>query len=170
MAAVTHPTPLPSDVATPGSYRPWHLRREADVDVPGGWLKWYELAPGCADRTTISRTCRFVLADLIATGQAPVDGQVGFVTLVVEPNQLSMSVFTWQHEDELWRAQWALRPDESPTWQQVEASSTHRSLVGSVQELLPIGFERDAWVRFLRSNRTANDLARYRSATMEGAG
>ncbi len=107
---------------------------------------------------------------MIATEQIRVAGRVGFVTLLALPKVPLLTISVWQHEDELWQSRWELPSAEPPLWRNLGQPTHGAHRVTDVRELLPISFERDAWVRFLRSRRTVDDLARYRSATLEGAG
>lgn len=163
-------TPLPSGVLPDGTHRLKLTKRRADLTIPGGWLKWYDIALPEVDLSLTSEDARAWLNALIAAGNAPFHDEVGFVEVHYCTDVVFLIVSTWRHENELWQSAWVQELNVGPQWQPVTRSDGAHRPVFCVWELIAVGFERDAWTNFLRSKRDESNLQAYRSATYEGMG
>lgn len=141
------------------------VRRTADLEWSGSWLKWYEIAPEGIDLTAVSHECRALVQE--SSGDFDLQGCPGFVEVHHCTEVVFLIVMTWTNENELWQSVW-VREHGGPAFERVSRAHTgHRPML-CVWELMPVSHERDAWVRYLRSRRTEADLAAYRRSTFEG--
>lgn len=168
--AITNRAYLPSDVCSTNVHVAKRVQRQADLELPGGWLKWYTIALPGTDPGEAAQSARDWLTVQVAAGSVPLTNQVGFVEVHHGTNVVYLIASTWRNENELWQTTWGSPSPGEPGWKPISPTDQGHRLVSCVWELMPVSFERDAWVRFLRSRRTAHDMESYRQATFEGMG
>jgi hypothetical protein len=122
-----------------------------ELFLPNACLKWYDIYPAEAEITPEQRAeaQAFVAAEAQRLVFA---NELGFVLLHRAGPMLLLLLITWRNTNELWESVYAKEAASQDTYQLVEFETSHRGTY-CVWELAPIWHERDAWVRFLSSER-----------------
>jgi len=138
----------------PGGYR--HDDRLAtpgdDLVLPGARLKWYGLRPvGTEVPEALERAARDLLAAEAAAGVLGLGYGLGFVVLHASDPLAYLIVGAWRDNQELWEALYVRDPRRGEGFRRAKPGEDAPTLC--VWELAPVWHEREAWVRFLRSER-----------------
>jgi hypothetical protein len=136
------------------------------VDLGGGRLKWYSIAPEEAPVPAgIERLARAGLHD---AGAPAFPGELGFVILHRCGEAFYfLLVCTWRNENELWETVWAKDGEGDRAFRPWPAAGPHRPTY-CVWELGAVCHEQRAWSRYLRSPRDPTAALAYLADTCEG--
>ncbi len=139
------------------------------VAVTGGRLKWYDIA--VADEP-VPDSVRATAVDFLQreadAGRLELDGDVGFAVLHrCGDDFYFLLVSTWRGSNEMWESVYAKQSDAQPDFAVFRRDGRHQPTY-CVWELGAVWHEQQAWVRFLRSARTATDLAAYEADQFAG--
>jgi hypothetical protein len=144
------------------------VRRSEDLALSNAWLKWYEISRPGVDLGELGAECRQFLRSEVRRGSLQLEQRFGFVLLHHCTDVVFLIVLTWNNDNELWQTTYVRELDRDDPFERTTRDvSGHRPML-CVWELMPVSHERDAWVRFLRSGRSARDLAAYKASTFEG--
>ena len=127
------------------------ITAKQDLSLPNAYLKWYDLYPADVPITAEQREeCReFVAAEV---GRLQIDNELGFVILHRAGKYLLLMIMTWRNTNEIWESVYFKEADSMDAYKLNEYPTTHRGTF-CVWELAVVWHERDAWVRFLSSER-----------------
>jgi hypothetical protein len=125
-----------------------------DLSLPNAYLKWYDMRRPEVEMpaTLIQESREFLLAE-VAAGRLDIDGQLGFVELHHCTSVAFLLVCGWNNENELWEAPYIKDLTSPGVFAPFEARSGIDRAMFCVWELAPVWHERQAWVRYLRSDR-----------------
>lgn len=122
-----------------------------DLSLPAAYLKWYTIRPPeveiTPEQVAQSRAC--IAAEVERLG---ISGELGFVLLHRAGPVLLLLLSTWRNINEVWESVYVKEADQSSGYAPLAFESSHRGTF-CVWELGPVWHERQAWVRFLRSER-----------------
>lgn len=122
-----------------------------DLILPNAYLKWYDIRrPDVQLAPELIHESRVFLA--AETQRLNLSGELGFVLLHHVGSALLLLLQTWRSTNEIWESVYMKDLTQPDTYQPLLFDSTHRGTF-CVWELGPIWHERNAWVRFLSSNR-----------------
>jgi hypothetical protein len=129
-------------------------RCEPSLALDGTILKWYDVAP---DDTPVPLAVRAIarrsLRDASRHGELGTLGELGFVVLHrCSEDFYFLLVCTWRNENELWETVWAKNGAENALFRPWPTDGGHRPTF-CVWELGVVGHEREAWTRYLHSER-----------------
>src|SRR5215216_3130649 len=122
-----------------------------DLSLPNAYLKWYDLYPA-EDEITPEQAaeCRaFVSAQ---AEQLKLDHELGFVILHRAGPYLLLLLTTWRNTNEMWESVYVKDLRQAGGYVPNQFVNEHRGTY-CVWELGIVWHERDAWVRFLSSER-----------------
>jgi hypothetical protein len=138
-----------------------HVDKVAVPVAAPGPLKWYDIRE---PSRSISEDVRAEAHEKVASLVSPSD--LGFVLLhLCGDDFYFLLVSRWRNENELWET--VLAKSGDAPFELVEPGATHATFC--VWELAVVNAERLAWIDFLRTARSAADLAAYQSARFSGA-
>ncbi|HUG63591.1 MAG TPA: hypothetical protein VMK83_00075 [Gaiellaceae bacterium] len=122
-------------------------------------LKWYDIAPEDASLPLAIRAlARRCLRSGARAGTLELDDALGFVVLHrCDGDFYFLLVSTWRNDNELWETVWAKSGAHDVLFHPVTSAGSHRPTF-CVWELGAVAHEREAWIRYLRSER--DDSAR----------
>lgn len=121
--------------------------------LPNACLKWYNIyRPDLAIAPALIEESRAFLAAEIQ--RLNLEGELGFVLLHHVGSALLLLLQTWRGTNEIWESVYTKDLTHPGAYQPLLFEGTHRGTF-CVWELGPIWHERNAWVRFLSSNRDA---------------
>jgi hypothetical protein len=131
-----------------------HARASESLMLDDALLKWYDIAPAHAPVTGDVRTlARRNVRAAVRSGAMDLARDLGFVVLHrCGDDFYFLLVCTWRNDNELWVTVWAKNGDGDPEFRPWEVEGTHRPTF-CVWELGAVCHERQAWSRFLRSDR-----------------
>jgi hypothetical protein len=122
-----------------------------DLILPTAYLKWYTISPPeveiAPEQIAESRT--FTAAEV---GRLRIAGELGFVLLHRAGPVLLLLISTWRNINEVWESAYVKEVAASGGYAPLYVEGNHRGTF-CVWELGPVWHERQAWVRFLRSDR-----------------
>jgi len=149
-----------------------HLTKEIahapGIELGGSSFKWYDIAP--PDEPVpgpIRALARGSLRGAVDSGAIALDDDLGFVILHrCGESFYFLLVSTWRNDNELWETVWAKdgADAEFGPWPLPEAH--HPTFC--VWELGAVWHEQQAWSRFLRSGRGAEDVYAYLADSHSG--
>jgi hypothetical protein len=122
-----------------------------DLSLPGVYLKWYEIrSPKVSiSPAQVAESRAFVAEE---TARLKIEGELGFVLLHRAGPFLLLLLNTWRDTNEMWLSQYTKEATQVEGYQPLLFTGSHRGTY-CVWELGPIWHERNAWVRFLSSQR-----------------
>lgn len=137
--------------------------------LPHTTLKWYNLAT--EDRpvlAAIEAAAKNYLASEANGGMLSELGELGFAILHrCGEDFYFLLVNSWKNNNEIWETVYAKDSDATPEFSRFQAGVHHRATF-CVWELAAVMHEKDAWRRFLVSQRGVNDQLDYLEDTYEG--
>ena len=137
------------------------IHSSAAIEAAGGMLKWYEIAEG--DRPvprSVAALARAAVQEAM-TGET-LAGELGFVILHrCGEDFYFLIVSSWQNENELWQTVWVKDGDADPDFHPWPHEGGPHRPTFCVWELGVVAHERDAWSRFLRSERNRDARLDY---------
>lgn len=144
--------PLPADdLVTEDAYLKWYEIREAHRTVPGDWR----------------RQAREFLRSQAASGALPVSGDLGFVIHhLCGESFYFLIVWTWRNANELWETVYGADAANDEPYTTLPLK--HHKEVACVWELGVVLHERQAWSRFLRTDRDEVAKLAYLDDRYEG--
>jgi hypothetical protein len=156
--------------AVQAGYR--HLTKAATpalaIALGDSWLKWYDIAP--ADEPVpapIRALARGTLRGAAESGAIELDDDLGFVILHrCGQGFYFLLVSTWRNDNELWETVWA-KVDDASGFEPWPLEGTHRPTF-CVWELGAVCHEREAWSRYLSSDRDDEARDTYLQDLFEG--
>ncbi len=155
-------------VAESFAYTQKLVRRVDDLVLSNAWLKWYEISRPGVDLVELGTESRRFLRDEVRKGRLRLEQRFGFVLLHHCTDVVFLLVLTWNNDYELWQTTFVRELGGDGGFERTTREvAGHRPML-CVWELMPVSHERDAWVRYLRSERGARDLAAYKASTFEG--
>jgi hypothetical protein len=121
--------------------------------LPNAYLKWYDLYPPDAPITPdqASEARSFLHSEVVA-GKLDLQDNLGFVVLHRAGSSLLLLVTTWRNTNEMWLSSYYKPADQTATYELFVYDTDHRATY-CVWELGIVWHERNAWVRFLSSER-----------------
>ena len=142
---------------------------EARLKLGETALKWYDVAPeGAGVPLAVRLLARRNLRDAARAGELGIAGELGFVVLHrCGEDFYFLLVCTWRNDNELWETVWAKDGDAAHSFKPWIAEGTHRPTF-CVWELGAVCHEREAFARFLRSERGAAEHETYLRDTFRG--
>jgi hypothetical protein len=169
--ATTHAIPQLTDLGNvvPAGYSYYEkvIAPAEGLQVPGAYLKWYDIYP--ADRP-ITEEQRAMTREFIASeakeGRPALKSELGFVMLHRAGKYLLLMIITWRNTNELWESIYHREVDGKSWWAQ-EFDSSHRGTY-CVWELGAVWHERNAWVRFIGSKRDEEAKRAYLADQFSG--
>lgn len=122
------------------------------IALPGGFLKWYDVHdPDAPIRPETQYQARDLLRGEASAGRLRLRDELGFVVLHrCGADTYYLIACTWRHDNELWQTAYSRTGDDAFTL--VDHPDRHHA-VQCVWELAPTCHERQAWIRYLRSDR-----------------
>lgn len=131
-------------------------------------LKWYEISlqdNPASDPVTCE--VRNYVEQLVTSGVVPTGHGLGFV--IFHHSVLTYLIIgVWDAHQELWTAHYVRDPqDAQPEFQRVIPGVSGNTLC--VWELAPVWYERQAWSRYLFSNRTESDKLLFVNDQLSGS-
>ena len=151
-----------SAVAVTPSYRHEDKVASAEPSLALGTsvLKWYDIAPDEAPvPLAIRALARRCLRDAWREAARGELGSLGFVLLHrCGEDFYVLLVCTWRNENELWETAWAKDGSTDVLFRPWDAGGPHRPTF-CVWELGAVAHEREAWTRYLQSER--DEAARH---------
>ena len=132
-------------------YRQKCVTPREDLSLPNAYFKWYDLYPPEDEITPAQRaeSRAFVAAEAQRLGLAQ---ELGFVILHRAGPYLLLMIMTWRNTNEIWESVYAKQAAQERPYQLTEFAQTHRGTF-CVWELGPVWHERQAWTRFIQSQR-----------------
>jgi hypothetical protein len=129
-------------------------RSEPSLALGETVLKWYDVAPDDAPvPLAIRALARRSLRDACRRDELGALGELGFVILHrCGEDFYFLLVCTWRNENELWETVWAKNGDADVLFGAWSTEGVHRPTF-CVWELGAVGHEREAWMRYLVSER-----------------
>ncbi len=132
----------------------------ADLSLPTTYLKWYDIRRHEVDMPLeLARESRTFLRAEVEAGRLVLDHQLGFVELHHCTSVAFLLVFTWNNDNELWEAHYIKDLSGEGPFGHFEARQGDHRAMNCVWELAPIWHERQAWIRYLLSQR--DDAAKH---------
>jgi len=131
-----------------------------DLALTNAYLKWYDLYPDDAVITAEQADgARAFLVKEVEAGRLTLGGELGFVILHRAGSVLLLLLTVWRNTNEMWEAVY-MKPaveGKEGDYQEITFDNIPRATY-CVWELAPVWHERNAWVRFLASER--DDVAK----------
>lgn len=126
----------------------------ADLSLPSAYLKWYDIRRHAVDMPPeLERESRTFLCEEVEAGRLVIDRQLGFVELHHCTTVAFLLVFTWNNDNELWETHYIKDLGADGPFQRFEGRAGDHHAMNCVWELALIWHERQAWVRYLLSQR-----------------
>jgi len=150
-------------------HQPKEVTPRTQLDVPGAWLKWYNLAPEAqpVPDEIEQRARRFLVAQAEAKTLG-FDSELGFVILHRCGEAFYfLLVSTWRGSNELWETIFYKENEAMKDFGLYTFKGAHRGTF-CVWELGAVAHEKDAWVKFLESARTGSDRQKYLASSFRG--
>lgn len=158
------------DVSENYSHFDKYLSAGEMLTLPRTTLKWYSLAPeGEPVPAEIKAAARKRLQSDADNGQLEELGDLGFVILHrCGKDFYFLLVNSWKNNNEIWETVYAKDGSDATEFSRFQAGVHHRATF-CVWELAAVMHEKDAWRRFLISERCENDRLDYLENTYNGA-
>jgi hypothetical protein len=144
-------------------------RAEPSLALGDTILKWYDVAPDEAPvPLAVRAVARRCLRDACRSDELGVLGALGFVILHrCGADFYFLLVCTWRNENELWETVWAKNGESDVLFRPWPIEGTHRPTF-CVWELGAVAHEREAWTRYLQSERDETARRAYLGDTYAG--
>lgn len=138
------------------------IRPEASLTLGDAVLKWYDLALDEAPvPLSVRALARRNLRDGFKHGELELGGELGFVILHrCGQSFYFLLVSTWRNDNELWETVWTKDGDDAFKFVPWLTAGSHRPTF-CVWELGSVCHERQAWSRYLRSERDERAKQEY---------
>lgn len=122
-----------------------------DLSLPNAYLKWYTIRRPDGEITPeqLAESRAHIAAE---TQRLNINGELGFVLLHHCGSVLLLLLQTWRETNEIWESTYMKDLTQPGGYQPITYPTSHRGAF-CVWELGPVWHERNAWVRFLSSNR-----------------
>ncbi|HEX8997458.1 MAG TPA: hypothetical protein VF812_15630 [Ktedonobacterales bacterium] len=125
-----------------------------DLNMPHAYLKWYDIRRHEIDMPPeLIRESRSFLRAEVEARRLNLDGQLGFVELHHCSSVAFLIVCVWINDNELWQATYRKDLVTDEPFELFEMKRGPQRAVFCVWELAPVWHERQAWVRYLLSER-----------------
>ena len=122
-----------------------------DLSLPRAYLKWYDLYPAEDEITPEQRAaCQSFVAE--QAEMLKLDHELGFVILHRAGQYLLLLLTTWRNTNEMWESVYVKDLTQAGGYVPNAFTNEHRGTY-CVWELGIVWHERDAWVRYLSSER-----------------
>jgi hypothetical protein len=158
---------MTADLSADYRHMPKRARAAAPVALPGGLLKFYEIAP--ADMPVPPEVATAARAAVAGIAEGLRGDDLGFVILHrCGASFYFLLVSVWRGANELWEAVWYLTPAGFAPFDPAYPPAGAARPTFCVWELGVVAFEAQAWSAFLRSPRGAADVTGWRNALLEG--
>jgi hypothetical protein len=150
-------------------HAPKEVTPGAQLQLGTAWLKWYNLAPAAEGvPADIEQRARRFLVAQAGSGALGLDRELGFVILHRCGKAFYfLIVSTWRGSNELWETIFYKENEAMEEFAPYTFTSAHRGTF-CVWELGAVVHEKDAWVRFLTSDRSGRDREAYLEAVFRG--
>jgi hypothetical protein len=124
----------------------------ADLALPGGYLKWYDIhGPDAAIPSGTREQARDFLRGEATARRLDLHDELGFVLLHrCGESFYFLIVCTWRNHNEMWQTVYGRDADDA--FAPIPHDAPHLA-TQCVWELGPTSHERVAWIRYLRSDR-----------------
>ena len=121
-----------------------------DISLPGAYLKWYDVRRPDVEfaRELVEESRAFVAAEV---ERLKIQDELGFV-LLHDCKPTLLLIMTWRNINEIWETAYAKNMTQAAGYQPIPYETIHRGTF-CVWELGAVWHERQAWVRFLSSQR-----------------
>lgn len=140
----------------------------AGMEFPDIRLKWYDIGylefPVADD---LHREARTHISSEIESGAIDATGEIGFVVLHDCGEIVFLMMGSWRGNNELWETVYLKRPESGEGFKPQRGIGDHRPTY-CVWELGAVEHESRAWSRYLRSDRSPEDLQTYLSDQYTG--
>jgi hypothetical protein len=133
-------------------YREKVITPREGLSLPGAYLKWYDInLPGVEiTQEQVAESRRYLAAEVEA-GRLKLEDDLGFVLLHRAGPMLLLMVIVWRNTNELWESTYL---KEAASAEKYRPSPLDRPWgTYCVWELGAVWHERNAWVRFIQSER-----------------
>ena len=151
-------------------HQPKRVSPKAELTLGRAALKWYNLAPEVElVPEAIERLARAFLSAQSIQKEVGVEPEIGFVIL----HRCGQAFYflllcTWRGSNELWETVFYKENDAMKDFGVFTFQGAHRGTF-CVWELGAVLHEKEAWLRFLKSERTVQDRQAYLDSRFEGA-
>ncbi len=149
---------------TPGTTMyPKLVQPNTDLLLPDAWLKWYDISLEGVDLAELGNEARAFLEAESLAGRLVLENALGFLELHHCTSVAFLLVFTWKNDNELWQTGFLkdLEGRSGPGFERILLDvAGHRPML-CVWELAPVWHEREAWARYLATNRDVTAKQRY---------
>jgi hypothetical protein len=146
-----------------------YVRFGPRLSVEGAVLKWYDIAPPEQPVTEAIRAlARTDLWAACAAGSVSLSDDLGFVILHRCGRDFHFLITcTWRNDNELWETVWVKDGDADTAFRPWSTPGSHRPAF-CVWELGAVCHERQAWSRYLSSERDFDAREAYLDAGFDG--
>jgi hypothetical protein len=123
------------------------------LNVRGACLKWYNLYPpetGITDEQV--NEARSLIKSEADAGMLKLENELGFVILHRAGDYLLLLISTWRLTNEIWESIYLKKAGQAEEYKRIKFNDEHRGTY-CVWELGAVWHERNAWVKFIQSNR-----------------
>ena len=138
------------------------------VHIQNALLKWYNLYPvNNAITDEQVREAKTFLKSEAESGILNLKGELGFAILHRAGDYLLLLVSTWRQTNEIWETSFWKKLSEPDSYVPFKFKDDHKATY-CVWELGAVWHERNAWVRFIESNRDEKAKLNYINDMFEG--
>ncbi len=138
------------------------------LNLPGASLKWYDLYQSDIKITQEQvLEAKTFLKSEAETGRLKLEGELGFVILHRAGDYLLLLVSTWRKTNEIWESIFWKKAGQAESYTSLKFKDDHKGTY-CVWELGAVWHERNAWVRFIQSNRDEKAKLEYLNDLFEG--
>ncbi len=144
------------------------VRAGTDLVLPDAYLKWYEIGLEGVDLSELAQESRALLEAESAAGRLRLENQLGFLEVHHCNYVAFLIVCTWNNNNELWQTVFIKDLDAGTPWERLNRENAGHRPVMCIWELGPAWHERNAWVRYLESDRDAAAKLAWANDRFEG--
>lgn len=138
------------------------------LNIKDASLKWYNLYPSNTEfrQEQVQEAKEFLKSEAEA-GRLNLEGELGFAILHLAGDYLLLLVSTWRRTNEIWETSYWKKSAEPEGYIPFKFKTDHKATY-CVWELGAVWHERNAWVRFIQSNRDEKAKLEYLNNLFEG--
>jgi hypothetical protein len=140
----------------------------SQIILPTVSFKWYNLYPDDVSITSeqVSETKEFI-KDEVKSGKLKFENELGFVILHRAGDYLLLLIATWRNTSEMWETVYFKKAANKKIYLPMQFNTDHKGTY-CVWELGIVWHERNAWVKFINSNRDNESKLNYMNDLFSG--
>jgi hypothetical protein len=150
------------------TYNKKRIEPGSQLNISSASFKWYNLYPGESFITAgqVEESKKYIENE-VESGKLKFENEIGFVILHRAGEYLLLLITTWRNTNEMWESVYYKKAADNEAYRQIKFKTDHKGTY-CVWELGIVWHERNAWVKFINSQRDSESKLNYMNDLFSG--